>query len=99
MVKDSVIAGNVDGNLLKVSVRVMLRSVVDKVVVNLAEKVIRSRPLHNEGILTLAGEVDNVRGARAADVGEKLQSTTCFAFGARSVRLDPHFVLRVRSCR
>lgn len=99
MLEDSVISRNVYGNLLKVSVRVMLRAVVDKVVVDLAEEVLRSRPLHNEGIITFAGEIDNVRGTRATDVGEKLERSTGLAFSAGSVRLDPHLVLRVRSCR
>lgn len=97
MMKDSIIAGNVDGNLLKVSVRVVLRAVVDKVVVNLAEEVLRSRPLHNQSIITLAGQVDDVRSTRATDVREKFQRSTSLAFGASSVRLDPHLVLRVRS--
>lgn len=97
MLRDHVVAGNVDGNLLKVSIGVVLRAVVDEVVVDLAEEVLRPGPLHDQRVLTLAGEVDDVGGAGAADVGEELQGAARFALGTGGVRLDPHLVLRVRS--
>lgn len=52
---------NVDWYLLEITVRVVFRAIVHKVVVNLVKESIGSSPLDKQCIVTLAGEIHDDR--------------------------------------
>lgn len=86
----------VDGNLLKIGIRLMFRPVVDKVVVDFVVVLFGSCPLDNQRIVAITGQIDDDRSRRPADIGPKLERSTGFALRPSRVRLDPDLVLSVR---